>query len=382
MPSKFVICLATGLFLVACSSIVVADDVTLDVVTQAWKQTQEKVHSATFQWETRKWIAKGSLTELGSPVARPERDLTHTYKRTLIFKNGNVRYEDSGPHWDPRQEKWVDNREMYTWDGNSAVRYLGNRKTPDAMIFDSNVMLGDSVLSPIQMTFRMFEPTWYVFNLQNFEIAPNMDMVDGTRCWNIETARSLMREKISKGRRPLKAVYTVCPDRNYAVVRYMAINEATGVPTLEIGIKQAWNEKASVWVPSEWTITHHGARGPWRTETSAVLHYSLNEAVSDEKFVVDLPVGTLVSDLRAAKNGEPELYILRAGNEKRVITREEKFRPGATRQELLKTESGMAGLRQSKAGGVFSSPVTYAWMFGISMLALAAGLALRNQLRI
>jgi hypothetical protein len=263
----------------------------------------------------------------------------------------------------------------------SAVRYNGHRTTPDAVIYDSNVKLAASELRPLQMTFRMFEPTWFMFESQDYEIAPSTGTVDGARCWKIETARKLMREKISKGRRPLKGVYTVCPERNYAVVRFTAMDEAKGVPTLEIEIEQAWDEQTGVWVPSEWTITLHGERGPWQMETSAVLNYSLNEAVSDGKYAVDLPVGTMVSDIRAAKNGEPELYILRTGNEKRVVTMEESVRRGVTRQELLKTESGMAGLRRSETGGIFSSPVAFAWIFGILLLALAAGLVLRDQLR-
>lgn len=380
MPSKILALLAFAWLLATGSSFVVAQDVTLDAVTQAWKATQQKVRSGTFRWETRQWLAKGSRTAPLSAVVQPENELTLTYDRTLTFSNGKVRYESEGPHWDPRQKQYVDRCQEYTWDGETAARYTGDADTPDASLYNSNVMLANSELRPIQNAFRMFEPTWFVFDSDKYSIAPSRETVDGLRCWSIETAPKLMREKVSKGRKPLKAVYTVCPERNYTVVRYAAMNEATGIATLELQIEHSFDEPTNVWVPSAWTITHYGKRGPSEIETSTVREYSLNEAVADDQFAADLPGDTLVTDMRTTKDGEAETYILRVDGQKRAITRDELLR-GATHHELVATESGMAGLRQSEAGGVFSSPVTFAWLGGILLLVVAAGLVARRQMR-
>lgn len=381
MPSKRWAHIATGLLLAVYPSSAFAEDVTLDLVTQAWKQAQEKVHSATFRWETRKWMAKGSQDPLGLGRQLPEDDVTLDYDRTLTFSQGRLRYENSGSHWNAIKQEWVNRREIYTWDDEKATRYNGDKESASAFILDDNIMLANTELRPIQMMYRMHEPHWYVFDAHEFEISPSNEAVNGVQCWNIETARRILREKIAKNLEPLKAVYTVCPARDHGVVRYVAMNDANGMPTLEIEIEQAFDEEFDVWVPTAWTITRQRNHSPIEIETSTVRDYSLNSRIDDDEFALELPAETMVSDTRVSNVGGPKDYVVRPDGQKREVTREEMLR-GATRRELARTETGMAGLRQSRSGGLFSSPVTYVWGVGILLLLAAAGLAIRNHIRV
>lgn len=378
MLTKSLAGVAAAFLLSAVSPAAAADTPSLDDVAQAWKRTQEKIHSGSFQWETRQWLAKGSRTPPGHAAAIPESDVTFVYERELEFSNGDVRFESVGPDWEPHSSEYIDRRQIYTWDGETATRFNGDPNRPYAFVYDSNVLLGESHLRPIQFAFRMFHPQWYVFDEEKYAVSAEPTSVEGLECWNVETAPKLIRDKIARGLTPLKAVYTVCPERDFAVVRYAAVNESTGAPTLTMSISHTLDEAHSAWVPSEWTVTLHGGAGPFDESTSTVLDYVLNKTIADEEFVATLPVGTFVTDVRNSGAGHRD-YVVRGDGEERLVTRDELLR-GATREDLIATESGMAGLRQSEAGGVFSSPTTYLWIGGALLLLTGIGLAIRQQL--
>jgi hypothetical protein len=65
----------------------------------------------------------------------------------------------------------------------------------------------------------------------------------------------------------------------------------------------------------------------------------INVDIPRSEFQIDFPVGTKVHDRRMG--AAPPWYIVRAGGVKREITDAE-MRRGATYDELISTESGMA----------------------------------------
>ena len=282
-----------------------AEAPTLAAITQAWKQAQEKVRAGSFQWETEQWLAKGSRTPPFSDATIPEKDTTLTRKKTFIFSNARVRYENAGPAWDVRKQQYVERKQIVTWDGETATRYNGDATAPNAFLYDVNVALAtESDVRPIQYAVRMFQPQWYTFDENKFAVSDAPVSVDGLECWNIEYTPEVLQQKVAKGWKPLTPVYTVCPDLNYAVVRYAATNKATGHPTLTMEIGHTLDGEFSVWIPSKWTITYYGSAGPFERVTSTVRDYALNGQVPEDVFSMDLPRGTIVTDTRSRPDPE------------------------------------------------------------------------------
>jgi hypothetical protein len=365
-------------FVVALGSNVIApafaQEWTLQDAADAWKRTQERVQSAKFEWTSRVWMKQGTgVPPMESSEPIPNRDVTFEYQRTMVFRDGLVRYENAGPTWDPTEEKYIDLHGLYAWNGESATDFNGNRKRPYAFINAVNIQLTQDEVRPIQYAFRMFHPDWFMFTADDYEITNQNARVGELNCLVVETASRLLKERVARGRKPLKSVSWFCPDRDFSLIRFAGVNEETGEITLQFDIQHTFDAEAETWVPQEWTITRDVTAGPSRIETSTVKSYALNPAVADDTFTINLPANTTVTDLVTGED-----YIVRKDDEKRVITRDELLR-GATHKELLETESGQAALRKSQKGGLLSSPVTYIAAIGVLLLIAAAVLFVRTR---
>jgi hypothetical protein len=75
------------------------------------------------------------------------------------------------------------------------------------------------------------------------------------------------------------------------------------------------------------------------TTTATVTGREINPRVDPDEFRLDYSPGTVVWD-----TARKEWYVQKEGDARRVITKEERARPGVTVEELLRTEPGMAGL--------------------------------------
>lgn len=356
-----------------------AETVILKDAMQRWKETQARVHSAEFKWTTRHWMKQGAIARVGafplnSDTPVPEKDITLEYKRIMTFRDGLVRYKSDGPVWDRDQKQFVEDSQDYAWNGESGIRLDADELKPYAFVYGANQQLTQNEVRPIQFAFRMLHPDWYVFKPEEYEIGNPSATIRGLHCLVVETARRLVQQKVARGRRPLKAVFWVCPERDFSVVRYAAVDEAIGSPTLEFEIDHTLDAESGAWIPSRWTITTYGKEGPLEIETSTVEHYAINPQTLDEVFQLELPANTMVSDLRTGED-----YIQRANGEKRIITREELVR-GATYEDLVGSATGNAGLRRSNERGWFSLLLSYIWAVGLLLVVTAAVVAIRRRM--
>lgn len=355
-----------------------AERPTLQDIVESWKQTQERIRSARFEWTTKRWMKQGAIAPAGtfplnSETPVPQQDVTLAYKQTLIFRDGLVRYESEGPVWDNEQKRFVERAQLYAWDGKAATRLHADDEKPYAFIYGVNQQLTQNEVRPIQFAFRMFHPDWYTFDRAQYEITAQSEMVGELSCIRIETARKLLREKAARGRRQLKAVFWVCPEREFSVVRYAAVDDASGAETLGFELRHELDAETKLWVPVEWTITNCGRAGePQETAMSVVEEYAINPIVQDGVFGIELPEDTMVTDVRTGED-----YIARRGGEKRIVTRAELLR-GATRQDLMQTESGQAALWSTGHHELFTSPVTYLWGTVFLLILLTTFFAVRR----
>lgn len=353
-------------------------DATLNRIAKAWERTQTQVHSAHFRWMTQQWVQRGALMPAigllddNSGKAVPNEEQTFEYARTAQFRDGLVRYDSEGPTWDGREKRFDHRMESFAWNGNSAVYFDGDSTVPSAFRYGYNSLMRQYDVRVLQFAFRMFQPEWFVFTPEKYEVIETTEPVDGLHCLKVQTARHLLDAKVAKGRQPLKAVYWVCPERSFSVVRYAGVNAATGVPTLQFAIEHEVDENSQIWCPVKWTITAFENGAPVQMATSTVEEYVINAPVAMDAFNVDLPPNTLVTDLVAHED-----YILRADGTKRLITQDEAVR-GTTYEDWVATKTGAAGLKRGEPKDGFW--VAWGWGIGLAFLLIALVIAAWKRL--
>lgn len=349
-----------------------AEELTLTQIADAWNKTQAAVESGRISFKSSRWAAKGSLGsgEEGEEVV-PVQDRTLESESKIVFKGSMLRCEVSGEEWDFRRGSFIKRRRIYTWDSEKATDFNGDSKFPDAFIFDVNRELAGHSLVALQHAFRMNDPDWYVFQPERWQLTSGESTYDGLRCRNIELTAEAM------GRNPIKATYSVCPDRNFSIVNYEAVDQRDGKPTFKYSAQHQFDNELQLWIPHSWTTSLHGKSGVFDTVSSTIDRWELNVPVADSEFVIDLPVNTFVSDTRAIGTPEQD-FVLRANEEQRFVTRDELVR-GATRDEIIQTETGMAGLRTETSSSIWASPRTYLMGLGILALVVAGYVMIRKR---
>jgi hypothetical protein len=125
------------------------------------------------------------------------------------------------------------------------------------------------------------------------------------------------------------------------------------------------------WVPSGWESVWVNPESGALVESSSckVTKYTVNEPIPQDEFDIVFPPGTIVHDDAAAQT-----YLVRDRNVKRVITPGER---GATYEEILATESGMAG----RVGRSITPWVLCAIALPIALLIALFGIRLIRRAR-
>lgn len=348
-----------------------AEELTLTQIADAWKETQAAVQSGRISFQSSRWVAKGSLSLGEGEKIFPERDRTIESESKIVFKGSMLRCEVSGEEWDFRRDSFIKRRRIYTWDAEKATDFNGDSKFPDAFIFDVNRELAGHSLIALQHAFRMNDSDWYVFQPERWQLTSGESKYDGLRCRNIELTPEAMR------RNPIKATYSVCPERNFSVVNYEAVNQRDGKPTFKYSAEHQFDNELQLWIPHSWTTSLYGKSGVLDTSSSTIDCWEFNVPVADSEFVIDLPSNTFVSDTRAIGTPEQD-FVLQDNEEKRFVTRDDPVR-GATRDEIIQSKSGMAGLRTERSSSSWASRGTYLMGVGILALVVAGYVMIRKR---
>jgi hypothetical protein len=158
-------------------------------------------------------------------------------------------------------------------------------------------------------------------------------------------------------------------ERDFLPLRYL--HQTSQKPVIQIDYLE-WIRLASEWLPTEWRRAYlNPDRETINQSGLAVVHtHLLNHPINANEFTLEFPVGTWVEDARDRKNRQK--YIVRDQGQKREIT-ERELSDGATYEQLLNTETGMALSYRSSSGGTWHSTIIQA--AGV-LLIICLGLAI------
>jgi hypothetical protein len=298
-------------------------------VRAAWKERQDKVRTAKFEWTQTVFTVKGGDFEGGirsdgkySPPLPPE-DHSYTSHCTLTIDGNKVAYKFLRRFWSADQRKYNDIPTEYKFDGKKQLSLNHPGSTPWAQALIRAEPRGAELpydTRPVLRTLRGTNPHFRPDDLDEYLPTGATIPVDGGRGSELHSKGSPTRSEQR---------LWIDPGRGFVAPRYLS-GPATQ-PVIRIDVKYRPDPNAG-WVPTGWTIvmarmTDGRVICTW---TAKVTVCTLNEPIDPEAFAFTLPAGTRVVD----ETRKPQDYILREDGSKRVIGPRE-F--GKSYQELMST---------------------------------------------
>lgn len=352
---------------------------TLETISRTWQARQDKVRSARFTWVERETIPRGyhsnlevppamrdqALKDMGIPPGSvvPPQDTTLVVSSSLCLDGEKLRYKREGWAWSAKDQAHVPRLCLTVYDGKVGKEFypLGAPYAPwpDGLILSGYPNARSLPLSPLVMTFRPFLPQMRIFDLHTMVLTDRRAVIDGKPYRELErkSGNSLMRVWVDSS-------------RDYVIGRYLTmVNDR---PRTKIDI--SYRKDAGVgWVPERWDYTTFYADGKLKHAVQAkVVSYQINPTVEAKEFYLEFPPGTRVHDRTNPQS--PSDYIVREGNRKRMILRED---IGATYEQMINSEPGEALGKRKR-----SFPT---WPIGLAtiLLVIASGWLLwrRSALR-
>jgi hypothetical protein len=359
---------STLLLLVACAQLFCGGPVasgqsipTLDKIQEVWQARQDRIRSARFEWTETRLIPKHTMppagllaagqsglpAEIQKEIAKgepmPPDDLSLASRRTFSLNGAMMRYTREGQQWDPFGSQVLTTSYVATCDGEVAKKLFGNSPfidrdgstapIPFAGFIEKTPRSADwnncEELLPILLTARPCSVELGGRDLHGFRVSPRVATIDG------HDYVMLIQEPKPKLRR--LETFWLDSRREFIVVR--ALRSQTGLNrTFDISYDQ---DPSGAWLPTGWKSVSAGP-GTGRIMEQVVVRIAnrdINIKIPRSEFQIDFPVGAMVRDSRPA--AAPAWYIVQAGGVKREITQAE-LRRGATYDQLISTESGMA----------------------------------------
>lgn len=294
---------------------------TVEQVVEAWNTRAARLATVRVRWNDRSTVAAGAYEGL------PSRKTTYENPFSLIIAGDSVRY-DSRHMTHSQQHSIVPEESTRIWsDGElRALTQGGGIPYPRGLIQDSvyasRGFEQDPGIVPVLIAFRPLHPYLSTFRMfqKRFRLARGGTPIAGRRC-------VVAQEHAPAG--ASRASLFLDPDRDFAIMR-MVVQDGNGREG-QVFTFDEYREVEGQWVPTRWTARHPGT-----IDESAVTELSVNGRVDPQELHVDFPYGTWVRQV-----GEANSYIVKANGTRRVVSRRES--PGATYDDLLRTESGDSG---------------------------------------
>lgn len=316
--------------------------VSMDDVQQAWRSRQERVRTARFDWKETCFISAGSRKPKRSAakiVLLPAKDIEFERTVKVSFSGDMMRYSREGAVWEDSLGELINRTYISTFDGETSRRFYSDDDTvPRRFVpvgFDNavarNLESNYYMMAPVLLSFRGCIPDMGGREFEAFHVSPKTAQADGSQC--LILARE--DDKIH-----LSEEFWVDARRDFVIV----LIERTlpgKVTSLQVTYQ---DDKTHGWVPStwKWIATAPQSGRIFEQAVATVTQYEINTEIPRAEFGLTFPAGTIVRDRRRNED-----YVQRDGNEKRRITQGEIAR-GATYDELLRTESGMARYSPSR----------------------------------
>ena len=303
-----------------------ADSDTLTQIVQAWKSREARVQSPRFEWkETRTspsifeyaGLVRGLSPQAAKRVAMPP-ERTHERTSKLSFQGNSVRYEYEGPQWIEVARSYAPRIYVAAFDGELATTFFGSDRSglgafepvgfvnPKENHPDSLTL----VFRALSLAYRPLQPSLGGFSPEDYEVCQYED-VGGHRC-------ALIKEK-ANSTNPNGTWYWVDPKQDWMIVR--TVSFWRGKPTNQLDISYAF-DKTHGWTPAAWKATLIKSGEPKTWFSANVTRWVINPSIPRSDFRLEFPVGTWVND-RVQKCE----YIVREGNARRIITKDESSMP-------------------------------------------------------
>jgi hypothetical protein len=348
-------------------------DVTLEQIHAAWRQRQDRVKSARFEWVEERLTPRARHGDDGAR-AYPPVDSVHTWKCTLLLDGQMVRYDWSGMQWNDAQKRF--NQQSYCSASDTKVSksffqnhygHLRDEPYPIGFIHvggDNADVVGNSPLVIFLGAFRARDALLgFSAPLLNHKSlgTPTVSMK------NIEGSRvAVIDERFEGG---LRRLISIDPSSDFIIRNYEIWIREKLSTQLTIAHKR---DEMVGWLPSSWTM-QGWLPGPNSTRRlnyridGSLVHHEINPKIDVSQFRPEFAQGTIVRDARSDRD-----HLVKEDGEVRPILPAERART-ATYEELATTSPGQAGLYH---------PGSWSALYWVGALAVvAAVLAVLWRLR-
>lgn len=310
-----------------------------DAIAQAWKARSELVQSGRFEWKQTCFYAKGSRIALNAQAEpEPPQDVVFEIPKVVfVFAGAKICYETEQIDLTSRlASKEPGSLYRSTYDTETSMQFLARTATthPSGIVYGVNRYndIENLVFRPLILTYRPTGSDTTQIDLKSVEIVSQAAEVDGRTCVYLTDSPSASGSNLSRS-------FWLDESRGYILVRYAT--QSNGRPYSQLDVSYSTD---SLWgpVPAEWTATFFLTDGSVLNSVKATrTAYEINAALKEDTFRISFPPGTIVEDRRRDVR-----YLVQSSGQERIITRDE-IRRGASYEELMTTESGMAGRRDN-----------------------------------
>src|SRR5579871_1635273 len=220
-----------------------APAVTMQAIVQAWKGRQDRVATARFTWTGVQSISKEGLGPPGEKNKPPEQGVTFDCKEVLMLDGDKMRFEKQGKIWDEEESKLVPNEKISTSDGTESRDFWprGTKASDQGYINvgKRNSKVGSIHTRPVLMAFRALHPSMSSFRPEQYVIAPERGVVDGSTC-------VILEQRAQSADTSIVSIW-VDPSRDYVINRYTLSRNGRVSKKLDIRYRQ---DDQCGWVPS------------------------------------------------------------------------------------------------------------------------------------
>jgi hypothetical protein len=305
-------------------------------VLKAWRARQNATRTLRVRWTEQITYAKGAIPNPLNPKDPvPPQTTTVESHNELALSGDKLRFATDGPQWNHEHGDFFPQKYLSTFDGQVSKSYYAPGMSHGSGFIkkekrDENA--NSFYLLPLLITFRGVHASTGDFNPKDYVLTDKRGVVGGRTCVLFEEAPAVREQRRRNSRSDASASWWLDPERDFVVLRYV---ETEGPrPVLQFTCSYRPLPEGG-WVPTGWSTVALAEDGSVRQASQCtVTHLVTNVRLDAGEFVIDFPPDTQVSDLRSGAE-----YLVRPGGQPRLITPAE---AGATYDQLLQTESGMA----------------------------------------
>ena len=294
-----------------------------------WKKRDLELPSARIRWTESRWVsgemlahfARRTETSLENVVGNATTDKTGATGKssyTLVFNGEKYRHTSSYGGGESGSR-------ISVWNGKEGRAYRVLPSEPiQGEVRDFPFDLTQPSTFALRSAFRSFHPDWYQSELEGLELKKQTELLNGVKCYVLETSDGQLKRVALKGRTAWIHKYWVHPYKYFSVVKYTRTKAGSEHPRTAIDVKVEGFPTYG-WLPRRWIIVSYDNAGEPKTAVDVrVTDLIVNpDDVSVEQFVLDFPEKTLVRDY--VKGHE---FIATADGGRRLVTREERINPG------------------------------------------------------